>query len=352
MTTVLPSPDFTWDPKANPPKAGLRPKRNGTYKLAPEPTDGRLIVHNYGHAGAGITMSWGCAIEVAQIIAAAGHGPGEEVAVLGGGVIGLTAAVILAERGFKITVFAKDYPPNTTSNVAGGQWAPASVQHNDKAQFERILKNAFDIHSARGAAYGVSPRLNYATQKLPSFADVPTTIVPPPKALAHLPFARLNSSGFVYSTLLVEPPIFLPKLMSDLHDRNVMRNIKTFGTMNDVLSDVSINQKIIVNCTGLGARELCNDLRVHPVKGQVVMLPAQPSLDYLFCAPGYLFPRKDAVVVGGTEETTFKDDKPDINRCMKVLRNVRRAFEPTLRDGLVPKRLKELTQPTWLIKAK
>ena len=83
--------------------------------------------------------------------------------------------------------------------------------------------------------------------------------------------------------------------------------------MNDVLSDASINQKIIVNCTGLGARELCNDLKVHPVKGQVVMLPAQPSLDYLFCAPGYLFPRKDAVVVGGTEETTFKDDKPDIN---------------------------------------
>ena len=124
--------------KANPPKAGLRPKRNGTYKLAPEPSDGRLIVHNYGHAGAGITMSWGCAIEVAQIIAAAGHGAGEEVAVLGGGVIGLTAAVILAERGFKFTVFAKDYPPNTTSNVAGGQWASASVQHNDKAQFELI----------------------------------------------------------------------------------------------------------------------------------------------------------------------------------------------------------------------
>lgn len=52
MTTVLPSPDFTWDPKANPPKAGLSPKRNGTYKLAPEAMDGHLIVHNCGHAGA------------------------------------------------------------------------------------------------------------------------------------------------------------------------------------------------------------------------------------------------------------------------------------------------------------
>jgi glycine/D-amino acid oxidase-like deaminating enzyme len=313
--------------------------------------DGRLIVHNYGHAGAGITMSWGCAIEVAQTISDAGHGAGEAVAVLGGGVMGLTAAVILAERGYKVTMFAKDYPPNTTSNVAGGQWAPASVEYNNKVQFERILKNAFETHSARGPAYGVSPRPNYATQELPSFADVPTTIVPR-KALAHLPFARLNRSGFVYYTLLVEPPIFLPKLLSDLHDRKVVRNVKTFRTMNEVLSDASIDQKIIVNCTGLGAGELCKDPDVYPVKGQVVMLPAQPNLDYLFCAPGYLFPRKDAVVVGGTEETTFKDDKPDINRCLKVLRNVRRAFEPTLRDRLVPNRLKELTQPGWLIQAK
>lgn len=351
MATV-PSPDFTWDPIANPPRAGLRPKRNGTYRLAPEPMDGRLIVHNYGHAGAGITMSWGCAIEVAQIIAAAGHGTGEEVAVLGGGVIGLTAAVILAERGFKVTVFAKDYPPNTTSNVAGGQWAPASVEHTNKVQFERILKNAFDTHSSRGAAYGVSPRLNYATQQLPSFGDVPTTIVPPPKRLAHLPFARLKSPGFVYSTLLVEPPIFLPKLISDLDDRNVVRNVRTFGTMSQVLSDASITQKIIINCTGLGARELCNDHNVHAVKGQLAMLPAQPNLDYLFCAPGYLFPRKDAVVVGGTEETTFTDDKPDINRCMQVLKNVRRAFEPTLLHKIIPNSLIELAQPSWLIKAK
>jgi len=58
------------------------------------------------------------------------------------------------------------------------------------------------------------------------------------------------------------------------------------------------------------------------------------------------------VVVGGTEETTFTDGKPDINRCMKVLRNVRRAFEPTLRDRLVPFGLDQLTQPSWLIQAK
>ena len=350
---ILPSPNFTWDPVANPPKAGLRPKRDGSYRLEPElGGDGRLIVHNYGHAGAGITMSWGCAIEVAQIIADAGHAAGEDIAVLGGGVIGLTAANILAERGFKVTVFAKAFPPDTTSNVAGGQWAPASVQHTDKVQFERILKNAFETHKAKGAAYGVSPRLNYATQLLPSFSDVPGSIVPPPTKLAHLPFAKLNSSGVVYSTLLVEPPIFLPKLVSDLKDRNVPLNVKTLGAMNDVLSDPQIPQRVIVNCTGLGAREICGDPKVHPVKGQLVMLPPQPNLDYLFCAPGYLFPRQDAVVVGGTEETSFTDDKPDLKMCQTLLAHVRNAFEPSLMTMFTPNVVANFMKPDWLIDSK
>jgi D-amino-acid oxidase len=192
------------------------------------------------------------------------------------------------------------------------------------------------MHRAKGSAYGVSPRLNYATTILPAFHDVPTTIVPAPTPLPHLPFAKLNSPGFVYSTLLVEPPIFLPKLISDLDQHKVPRRCKTFATMNDILSDPMISQKIIVNCTGLGAREICNDPKVHPVKGQPAMLPAQPNLDYLFCAPGYLFPRQDAVVVGGTEEIHFKDDKPDLKRCKAVLEAVRRAFEPTMMTRLVP----------------
>jgi hypothetical protein len=249
-------------------------------------------------------------------------------------------------------VFAKAFPPDTTSNVAGGQWAPASVEHKDKAQFERILTNAFNTHQSRGSAYGVSHKQNYATTRLPSFADVSTGIVPAPAALAHLPFARLKSRGFVYSTLLVEPPIFLPKLVSDLNGRGVPLRTKTFHSMSEVFSDPEISQKVVVNCTGLGAREICNDKKVHAVKGQLVMLPPQPELDYLFCAPGYLFPRQDAVVVGGTEETEFTDDKPDIKRCKIVLAHVRQAFEPSLMSMMTPEALSDFMRPEWLIKDK
>jgi D-amino-acid oxidase len=352
MNNTLPSPDFSWNPATNPPKAGLRPKRDVTYRLEPEPHDGRLIVHNYGHAGAGITMSWGCAYEVADIIAGHGIAAGEGIAVLGGGVMGLTSAAVLTERHFKVSMYAAAYPPNTTSNVAGGQWAPASVQHSNKAQFERILTKAFRTHQSKGTVYGVSPRPNYATSRLPSFADVPTSVVPPPKELAHLPFAKLKSHGFVYSTLLVEPPIFLPKLISDLQDAQVERSAKTFRRMNDVLSDSDITQTVIVNCTGLGAGDLCQDAKVHPVKGQLVMLPAQPHLQYLFCSPGYLFPRQDAVVVGGSEEADFIDDKPDLNKCKQILANVRRAFQPTVINRFTPNFLAARLTPDWFIENK
>ena len=71
-TATLPDPDFSWDPDANPPIAGLRPHRVKSYRPEPEVLGNKLVVHNYGHGGAGITMSWGCAREVVDIISSRG----------------------------------------------------------------------------------------------------------------------------------------------------------------------------------------------------------------------------------------------------------------------------------------
>jgi hypothetical protein len=206
------------------------------------------------------------------------------------------------------------------------------------------------MHQAKGPSYGVSPRPNYSLHELTSFEDVPTDIVPAPQALPHLPFARLTSPGFKYSTLLVEPPIFLPKLLSDLEAAQVSRVTRTFATMNEVFAQLS--EKIIINCTGLGAKVLCNDNKVKAVKGQLAMLPAQHGLQYLYSGSGYLFPRKDAVVVGGNEDEYFTDDKPDIATCKALVAHLKSTFEPTLIQALTPAFLAKRLRPSWIIQGK
>jgi D-amino-acid oxidase len=48
-----------------PVRVGLRPFRKGNVRLELEP--GTRIIHNYGHGGSGVTFSWGCALEAAEM---------------------------------------------------------------------------------------------------------------------------------------------------------------------------------------------------------------------------------------------------------------------------------------------
>ncbi|MBK3660191.1 FAD-dependent oxidoreductase [Bradyrhizobium diazoefficiens] len=255
FAAIEPNPDFTYVPGLTPLKVGLRPYRKNTYRLEKEVlSDGKFVVHNYGHGGAGITMSWGCAQEVADILTAQYSDPaGKPVAVLGAGVMGLTAATWLTEKlRMQVTVFAKHFIPQTTSNVAGGQWAASKVAflNAEKDKFVRILRRAHKEHGLRGNAYGVSPRENYSVNPLPAFDNVPPDLVPRTQ-LSRLPFTPMNKPGWKYSTLLVEPPIFLSKLQQELQKNGVQFVPREFFDEKQVHD---LTQSIIVNCTGSGFR--------------------------------------------------------------------------------------------------
>jgi glycine/D-amino acid oxidase-like deaminating enzyme len=115
------------------------------------------------------------------------------------------------------------------------------------------------------------------------------------------------------------------------------------------IADVTaLEENLIVNCTGLGARDIWQDSLVKPVKGQLVILPPQPKLQYLYSGHGYLFPRQDGVVVGGSEETHFIDDKPDIQMCKTILARVKSVFEGSGRALTA----EEDAVPDWFIRNK
>src|SRR4030095_7845526 len=117
---------------------GLRPYRPGGFVVRAERLGPKLLVHNYGHGGGGVTLSWGTAslaVDLARDFVNARPGarrsPVSRFAVLGCGVSGLSTAILL-QRRFQngpgtVTIYAKDLPPNTTSNIAGAHWSPTSV---------------------------------------------------------------------------------------------------------------------------------------------------------------------------------------------------------------------------------
>src|ERR1700730_14189341 len=103
---------------------GLRPFRPSGFRVAKEMVGKTSVVHNYGHGGGGITLSWGTS-KLAVDLGLPGHvGP---VAVLGSGAVGLATARLAQEAGVGGGVYRKGMPPGSTSDIAGGQWFPGSV---------------------------------------------------------------------------------------------------------------------------------------------------------------------------------------------------------------------------------
>src|SRR4030095_12424963 len=102
---------------------GLRPFRPTGFGVRGEKLGEKLVVHNYGHGGAGITLSWG----TSQLAMELPVELSSSAAVIGCGAVGLATARLLQDRGLRVTIYASDLPPNTTSNIAGGQWFPFDV---------------------------------------------------------------------------------------------------------------------------------------------------------------------------------------------------------------------------------
>lgn len=330
-TSDLPTPNFTYDPQTDL-IAGIRPYREVTYRLEPEQVGSKLVVHNYGHGGAGITMALGCAHKVRDIIVESGLATaGAPIAILGGGVMGLTAATVLREMNLNVALYAKAFT-NTTSDRAGGQWAPSLVKHEEtpagKQRFEKILRCAFRGYEALiGRSYGVHRRPNYTWTKTASFNKVPHDLIPPPTYLPRLPFqGHVRQEGYLYETLLIEPPVFLGRLRADLRAARVAMNVVDFTSPQQL---ASLPEQIVVNCLGLGSRRLWQDSKLIPRKGQLILLKPQLQLQYLYSGTGYggyIFPREDKVVVGGTDESCNEDDTPHDGMCAELIDLHKTAF--------------------------
>jgi glycine/D-amino acid oxidase-like deaminating enzyme len=311
---------------------GLRPFRASGFVVRGEKLDAKTVIHNYGHGGAGITLSWG----TSQLAVEEGAKTGaHECAVIGCGVVGLTTARLLQLRGYSPVIYAKAMPPDTTSNVAGGLWEPTSLFDHGResaefrTQFTAAARFAFRRYqSLAGEQYGVRwlPLYSLSAQHeyMSPAADSPNfeveKLYPESRILGsaehpfRVPYAHRRQ------TMLIEPALYLNALIRDFFVAGGKIVRREFASAREV---AALKEDLIFNCTGLGARDLFGDSELTPIRGQLVFLLPQPEVDYCTIGPGnvYMFPRHDGILLGGTFDRGVATTEPDAEITQRILKD-------------------------------
>ena len=361
---------------------GLRPYRPEGFVVEAERLGDKLLVHNYGHGGAGVTLSWGTAslavdlardfmqtgslprvvltgprTQAVSQVAPAGIPKGSSIrtqgtsirtqsarrrqrsrntprrfAVLGCGVSGLSTARLL-QRRFQdgvgtVTIYAKDLPPETTSNIAGAFWYPSSVFDSQRvtSKFSDQFRLACQISNKAfqtlvGTEYGVRWTETYELMRNePSLArELLGGGQLYPQTEIHQDAPRYFGFPYVrqFSTMMIEPHVYLSALLRDFYIAGGKVVVREFRSREEI---GRLQEPVIFNCTGLGARELFNDHELIPVRGQLEVLLPQPEVDYCYLSgSSYMFPRRDGIILGGTWDHEDWSLEPNAEQTTEIL---------------------------------
>jgi D-amino-acid oxidase len=246
------------------------------------------------------------------------------IVVVGAGVVGLTCAVRLAEAGHAVRVVAREGPLDTTSAVAGAVWFPYLVAPRERVEgwAARTYQVLADL-AAREPQSGVVMRellvLGRAALPDPEWRDA----VRGSRRAGSGELPAGYADGWVAEVPVVETPRHLPWLAARLARAGGALEVRPAGVASLAEAGaapageaVGSSARLVVHCSGLGARALAADATMQPVRGQVVLLE-NPGLSRVVIdehdpdGPTYVVPRRDDCVVGGTAEPGAEELRPD-----------------------------------------
>jgi glycine/D-amino acid oxidase-like deaminating enzyme len=321
------------------------------------------VVHNYGHGGSGWSLSWGSGT-VALDLALAGRDPSlTDIAVIGCGALGLTAAILAQRAGARsVTIYAKDLPAATRSFNATGSWTPFSrvalrsaATPAFESQWQQMARTSWRYYQSflnlPGDPVEFTPRYHLSD-------------VPPP--VFEQQFIDNDPIGFVYYRDLI-PEINSPfeDLSPGAHPfplrwcrrrNDMMFNITAYAQhLTDEFQShgglivtrefhspsdfAALSQPVILHCTGYAARQLFGDLSLTPVRGQIAWLPPQPEASYgvYFDNLGILA-RRDGIVVqlqsegeaSGWNDPSEEPSLTEAQTALRMLQSLQARMKPTL----------------------
>lgn len=257
--------------------------------------------------------------------------------VVGAGVIGLTSAIRLQEAGFPVRIVTRARPADTTSAVAAAVWYPYEVRPK-----ERVVPWSQTTREAL-TPLAEDPSTGVLTTTFVELFDTPVgapwwkPAVPSFRRATAADLKPGYADGYVIDVPLMEPARYLPYLERRFADGGGTIDVVPGGI--DDLQALCTKTPLVVNCTGLGARALCDDDAVHPIRGQVVRV-TNPGLtrgldaDHGPLALTYIIPRSNDVILGGTAEQGVWDDTPTNETTAAILERAC-TLEPRLRDAEV-----------------
>jgi D-amino-acid oxidase len=255
------------------------------------------------------------------------------VTVVGAGVVGLTTAVALRSVGIEADVVARDPPEATTSAVAAALWYPYRALPADRVTAWSAA--TYEELSELAGAAGV--RMLPGTEALEPGA-------PDPWWRDAVPDLRRSADGLRFTAPVVDMSVHLPWLAERLRALGGAIERRALGSLDELDADA------VVNCAGLGARELAGDASLSAVRGQIVRVAAPGVTEWLVDQRDperlvYVVPRERDVVLGGTAQEGDEDREPNPAttdairaRCAEMVPAVRDAPIVSVAVGLRPAR--------------
>ena len=250
--------------------------------------------------------------------------------VVGCGVIGLSVAVRLREAGLDTRILAAQLPPATTSRVAAALWYPYKAYPED-----RVLswgERTFEVFERLSAVQESGVRLREGVEIWRDRVPEPwwASAVPGVRRCAEDQLPPGYRDGHAFTAPVVEMPVYLAYLM----DRFARAGGSVERRAVASLEKPAREARVVVNCSGLGARELVGDASMRPIRGQVVRV-RNPGLERFVLDEAnpegvtYIVPRSRDCILGGTAEEDAWDTEPDPEVAAGILRRCA-ALEPRL----------------------
>lgn len=243
-----------------------------------------------------------------------------DILVLGCGVSGLTTGLCLLEAGHRVTIWARDLPPRTTSNVAAAVWLPFKafpverVTAWGKTTFQRFKELQADRESGIFMADVLDVKKDpgadpWWVSAVENFRHAGQDELPPGYV-----------DGFAFEAPVIDTGVYLDYLLR----RFQAQGGQVYQRAVDSLSEAFAACNIVINCTGLGARELVGDQDLHAARGQVLYVKHNGFRQVLVDENNpaeltYIVPRKHDIVLGGTYEEQNESTEVDHETTRAIL---------------------------------